>query len=322
MHGDTAAFEEICAAKRRELYITAYTMLGSKEDAEDAVQDTMLNMFRNIGNLRKPKAFNSWIYRILHDCCVNILRKKGRQLRTDPLGDEIIDAVADMDTRVEPEGALTDLEMSAEVYESIRLLPEKSRDTLILYYFGDLKYREIAEMTNTSIKTVSTNLIYAKKVLRERLREYGPGVTSLSAGIPLFGEGAKHILALSSKMAANIAIGAAGVACAAAVTYAALAVPDYAIALSGDCDCGHINPKSIELKGARAGDSPGEWELLARDGSAIFAGSLDSVTDYIQKLEKTRRDGRYKLRCVITSKNGARYAVSRGITIGDFAGDE
>jgi RNA polymerase sigma-70 factor (ECF subfamily) len=330
IHGDTAAFEEICAAKRRELYITALTMLGSKEDAEDAVQDTMLSMYRSIGKLQKPKAFNSWIHRILHDSCVNIIRKKERQLRANPLSEEIIEVVADLDVHLEPERALTDLEMSAEVYEAIRFLPEKSREALLLYYFGDLKYREIAEVTGTSIKTVSTNLMYAKKILKNQLKEYGPEMAALAAGLPIAGFGAKlkgglllakQLISFSPAASASVATGAATVACTAVIASAALAIPDYSIALTGDCDCGHINPETIELNGARPSDEVSFWALLGGDGETLCAGSLVQVTDYVQNLASARRDGHYTLRCRVTAKSGDYYTVSRNITIGNLDGD-
>jgi hypothetical protein len=109
---------------------------------------------------------------------------------------------------------------------------------------------------------------------------------------------------------------------AAVSAYGIFSAPGYEIALSGDCECGHINPHSIELEGKRAGDSLGEWELLAQNGETIYTGDLDTVTNYISGLEKTRRDGYYTLRCIITSKDGSRYAVTRGITLGNFERDE
>jgi RNA polymerase sigma-70 factor (ECF subfamily) len=347
IHGDKAAFEEIYAAKRRELYIVALTMLGSKEDAEDAVQETMLGMFRNIGNLRNPKAFNGWVHKILHDNCVNIIRKKERRISTVLLSEAIVDTVADADSDVEPEQILGKLEICAELYEAIRSLPEKSREALLLYYFSDMKYKEIAKATGSSIKTVSTNLIRAKKNLKAFLQEYYPDTASLAVLLPMLkiamlapaaGGGAalagakisggvlfgKNILASLSNLAIPAATGTAGVAgvaCVATIAYAILAPPGYEIALTGDCGCGHINPHHIELKGARAGDNLSAWEAIAEDGAILHTGDLPSITKYIKKLEDAHKHGHYTLRCEVTGKDGARYALSRDITIGNLAGD-
>jgi RNA polymerase sigma-70 factor (ECF subfamily) len=344
IHGDRAAFEEICAAKRRELSFAAMSMLGSKEDAEDAVQDAMISMYRNIGKLKNPEAFNAWAYKILHARCKNIIRGKVRRVRTTPLSEEMVNTIADRDIDGEPEKILGERELSAELRDAIETLPEKSREALVLYYFGDMKYREIAKATGSSVKTVSTNLIRAKRNLETLLKERYPEMASLpelpsaplsrplartaGGGMAAFGLKlkaglflGKEMLAASSGFTIPAAAGTAAAICAAAITYTTLAPPQYEIALAGDCDCGHINPHSIELKETRAGDRVGEWELLTREGETLSAGSLDSVTDYIRGLEKARRNGYYTLRCVVTSVNGGRYAVSRDITIGNFDRD-
>jgi RNA polymerase sigma-70 factor (ECF subfamily) len=333
MNGDMAAFEEICAAKRRELYFTALAMLGSNEDAEDAVQNAMISMFKNIGKLKKPEAVNSWMHKILHDNCVNIIRKNERQVPSAPLSDDLLETFADKDISGDPGKILGDKEIYEELYRGISLLPVKSREVIVLYYFSDMKYRDIAKLTDTSIKTVLTNLMKAKKHLKSYLKERYPEMLSLSSllsaiGVHTVGGGiATASLGMKggsgvSKAVASVVAGTVGVAVVAVTAYAILSTPDYTIALSGDCECGHINPQSIEIEGMREGDSPGEWELLAQNGSTLYAGDLDSVTSYISLLEETQRDGHYTLHCIITNKNGNRYDLSRNITIGNLAGDE
>ncbi|MDR2610199.1 MAG: hypothetical protein LBC58_01955, partial [Clostridiales Family XIII bacterium] len=150
----------------------------------------------------------------------------------------------------------------------------------------------------------------------------GGGIAATGAkikGAALIG---KNIFTALTHSAGPAAAGTAGAAVAAAIAYAVLAPPAYDIALTGDCDCGHINPRHIEMDGLRSGDTLGEWELLAADGTALNEGSLDSVTDYVHGLEKARRSGHYVLRCVVTTEKDGSYAVSRDITIGGLTGDE
>jgi RNA polymerase sigma-70 factor (ECF subfamily) len=350
MQGDEAAFAEICAVKFRDLYFAALVMLGSKEDAEDAVQDAMLSIFRNIGKLKNPKAFSAWTHKILHDSCVDIIRKSERRVYAIPLNDDIISDIECYDRDLAPEAVIGDKELSLGLYEAILSLPEKSREAFVLYYFGDMKYKDIAAATGSSVKTVSTNLIRAKKKLKIYLINHYPDMASLAVLIPAIKAGTlaevsgggiasigaklkgggfiiKEISkAISSNFAATATATTAGAACAATVTYAVLAVPvtapDYEILLSGDCECGHINPKKIELNGVLAGDRHDSWELLSSDGDAIYAGNIVSITEYINSLEKSQRHGHYTLRCVVTRENGKRYAMSRNITIGNLAGDE
>jgi hypothetical protein len=76
------------------------------------------------------------------------------------------------------------------------------------------------------------------------------------------------------------------------------------------------------MKGVRSGDTLGEWELLASDGTALHEGDLDSVTAYVRSLEDAHRNGHYTLRCVVTTEKDGVYAVSRAITIGTNVWDK
>jgi RNA polymerase sigma-70 factor (ECF subfamily) len=351
MNGDMAALTDIYAAKRRDMYFTARVMLGSKEDAEDAVQDAMLRIFLNIRNLKNPKAINSWIFRVLHNSCVDIIRKQSHAADKVTSPESPLFDIADEDGAVEPETLMSVNETSEELYEAIRALPEKSREALVLHYFGDMKYRDIARMTNTSIKTVSTNLIRAKKNLKNYLYEHYPemaAMASFSALMPALETGAfAHIAggtmaaagaklkgaALAGKGLATalsnspgpIAAGAAGVVCVTGIGYAVLAndvPPDYAIALESErCECGHINPEHIELRGARASDNVSGWEVVDADGERVFSGDLAAVTAYVTDMSSKHKDGIYELRCVVTDWRGKSYDISRGIAIGNYSGD-
>jgi RNA polymerase sigma-70 factor (ECF subfamily) len=329
MQGDVAAFEKIYAAKRPALYFTALSLLGSKENAEDAVQDAAIDLFRTITELKDPRAVNAWMHRIIYARCMDIMRGKYRQVKQASLTDEMLDYHADIDRDGNPDARLRYSELCEELYEGIRNLPEKSREALVLHYFSGMKYREIAETTGLSIKTVSTNLMRAKRILKSYLKDNYPEMASLSALLPVaagmkIGGGALlgKLGSITAGAGTHIAAGTAGVVCAAAVTYAVFAAPDYTIALTGDCGCGHINPTHIELKGARASDTVGEWELLGESGETLQAGGLPEITGYVKRLGKKKAGNHiYTLRCIITNKDGERFAVSREIAIGYFDGD-
>jgi RNA polymerase sigma-70 factor (ECF subfamily) len=323
IHGSGAAFEVIYEAKRRELYSTALRLLESPEDAEDAVQETLLDVFQRINKLKYPRALNVWLYKILYQKCTDVIRKRQRRRKIDTAltDDDVADMIPDEDRDYIPEKHAENGEISEMLREAIGALPKKSREAFILYYLNDMKYSEIAETTGTSVKTVSTNLIRAKRKLRSRLSIANAGfkgafVAKFSAGI--------------QGIAVKVGIGAVGALCAAGVSWYALAeepLPppepaSFHIALSGDdCECGHINPKSLALKGIRSGDVVSEWEVADASGDTVFAGGLAETTAYISNLETKGQNGTYLLRCVITDKYGYEYGVSREIVIGDYKGD-
>jgi RNA polymerase sigma-70 factor (ECF subfamily) len=325
--GSSKAFEEIYEAKYRELYLTALKVLGSPEDAEDAVQETLLNVFQRICRLKYPQALNSWMYKILHQRCVDIMRKKRRQPLVTLTDDDIADTVEDGNLDNMPDVCAMDMETREEIRDAILALPEKSREAFIFYYINDMKYNEIADATNTSTKTVSTNLLRAKRKLRTKLSAAEMGLK----GAVLFKLPAA--MDIAKNIAAKVGIGAAGAVCAAGVTWYALAgeppapVPEpepanFSITLeSYDCECGHINPAYIGIDGIRDGDTVSGWDVLRQGGETAFTGNLRDVTAYITSLEAEKEGGMYRLRCNITDRSGYEYHISREIAIGDYGGD-
>jgi RNA polymerase sigma-70 factor (ECF subfamily) len=181
MRGNGGAFDAICEAKRYELYSIALRLLGSPEDAEDAVQETLLAVFQSISKLKCACALNSWLYKILHQRCTDIMRKKKRRIYAVLTDDDIADTVADRDEEYLPEKHAIADELSVALCAAIFTLPEKSRDVLILYYLNGMKYSEIAKATGTSVKTVSTNLLRARRNLRSKLAVAGANLVDAIA---------------------------------------------------------------------------------------------------------------------------------------------
>jgi RNA polymerase sigma-70 factor (ECF subfamily) len=320
INGNMAAFEKICELKQHELYIAALKHLKSPEDAEDAVQDTLISALEYIHTLKDPRALNSWLYRILYQRCVDIMRSKKRQVSIVTTDDDIEDIVPDENREYLPEKHLEDEEMSAELYKAILTLPEKSRETFILYYLSDMKYREIADITDTSIKTVSTNLIRAKHKLRTQLA---------TTGMMLKGAFASKVSLIAQSVAVKVSIGTVGAICAAGVTWYAVAeepapLPEpepanFNITMeNAEGISSQTDPTDIGLEGIRSGDTVSAWDIVDAGGEVVYSGALDAVTAYITSLEKsasTHANVNYRLRCAITDKHGYKYNISREFVV-------
>ncbi|MDR0875308.1 MAG: sigma-70 family RNA polymerase sigma factor [Clostridiales Family XIII bacterium] len=166
--GDRAAFEELCRRKQRSILFTAYTMLGSNADAEDAAQETIITMYRSINELKSPEAVSAWIETIVRSRCIEILRRRTKYEGDEDIDDESI-VLVEENREFLPEAYAEDEAMSDRLYEIILGLPEKRRETILQYYYEDLSYKEIAEITGTSVKTVSTNLMKARKMIKDKL---------------------------------------------------------------------------------------------------------------------------------------------------------
>src|SRR5882762_7771590 len=81
--GDGDAFRELTEPHRRELQVHCYRMLGSLQDAEDALQDTLLSAWQSLGGFEGRSSIRTWLYRIATSRCLNALRSASRRVTTD-----------------------------------------------------------------------------------------------------------------------------------------------------------------------------------------------------------------------------------------------
>ena len=155
--GDPAAFGELYADVWKDLYRFAYYYLGNAEDAEDAVQETVLEAYKGIGRLKEPAAFKGWIFTILTACCkrrVGGLIRRREQVQLEERPELTADAGE--------EG----MSLSMELREALlQLKPEERRVVLMKVMMG-YKSHEIAEILHMSSGGVRSKLSRALQKLR------------------------------------------------------------------------------------------------------------------------------------------------------------
>lgn len=136
--GDVDAFTELYRGIYKDLYRTAFYMLGNPHDAEDVVSETVVDAFSSIGQLREAGAFRAWIFRIL---AVKCSRKRREYLkRTEELPEDL----AEKNSFVE----------DVMVRQAFAKLPKEDRMILSLHVFGGYKSSEIAAMLSRNENTV------------------------------------------------------------------------------------------------------------------------------------------------------------------------
>lgn len=142
------------------LYRYAYRLSGRVTDADDLTQDTFSKALTQLPQLRNPERVKSWLFSILRNAYLHRIRdeKRHRYHSLESVGD-IADEDIELPTDVDPKVLQTALNELDEVF----------RTPLILFYFDDFSYRDIAEQMDLPIGTVMSRLARAKAYLRTRL---------------------------------------------------------------------------------------------------------------------------------------------------------
>ncbi|MEP6960949.1 MAG: sigma-70 family RNA polymerase sigma factor [Acidobacteriota bacterium] len=162
--GDQDAFRDLFASHKDKVYSIALRFAGDHAAAMDIAQDTFLKLMDRIGQFRGESNFDSWLYRMVVNSCLDHRRKQRRWM---PMVEEFFDSF-----RAPEPTALQDLEkdeMQQQVQEIVAKLAPEHRMVVVLRYTEGLSYEEIAEILNCSRGTVASRLNRAHKILERRL---------------------------------------------------------------------------------------------------------------------------------------------------------
>jgi RNA polymerase sigma-70 factor (ECF subfamily) len=155
LRGDASAFEPLVARYQRVVFGVALRLVGDYEDARDVTQNTFIRAFEHLDSYDPGRRFFSWIYRIAVNESLNL--RRGRKPH-EPLGAPI--EVAGGQAR-----AVETRETAAAVEQALEQLTDEYREVLVLRFFGELSYEEIAEAVGVPEKTVKSRLFSARQRL-------------------------------------------------------------------------------------------------------------------------------------------------------------
>ena len=160
-YGDARAFGEIYASLCDEMYRYALYSLGSAEAAKDAVQDTALEAWKNIGKLKDENAAKAWFFKILSRSCKHILREK---YKADfaPLEADLPQVDTNENTALE-----------LDLLQLINALEADEKEIILLSVIGGLNSKEIAKATSINAATVRSKLSRTLAKLRKEIEEGG-----------------------------------------------------------------------------------------------------------------------------------------------------
>ncbi|MBR2716936.1 MAG: sigma-70 family RNA polymerase sigma factor [Oscillospiraceae bacterium] len=154
--GDGEAFTALIRAHEQSLYKIARSFFTDPMDAEDAVAQTVLDCWEKLDSLKKPAYFKTWLTRILINNCRDLLRAGARIVPLDEM----------------PERPGAEDEHSGLYFEALlACLPEIYRPVMTLYYGEGFRAREIAELLDIPVGTVTARLKRGREQLQEKLRK-------------------------------------------------------------------------------------------------------------------------------------------------------
>jgi len=170
MAGDEAAARELHDAHYPAVLRLAYMLLQHLQDAEDAAQDAFVYAFEHLAQYNPERAaFATWLKIIVTSRCRD--RQRRRRIKWLSL-QELVEAGLEPEDETpnhQPDVVLELVGVQQVVWEALRQVPRKSRQALILRYFGDLSYPEMAQALGCPVSTAKSRVIYGHQVLARLL---------------------------------------------------------------------------------------------------------------------------------------------------------
>jgi RNA polymerase sigma-70 factor (ECF subfamily) len=173
--GDHQAFAALVADARPRALAVALKVLRNPDDAEDAVQDAFLKVWRYLGRFEGRASFSTWIHRIVMNASLDLVRRQSCRPEAHTESEEATDRKAAEPAHEEtPEHALAEAQTSAIVRTALASLSPPHRQALTLREFEDRSYEEIAVASKVPIGTVMSRLHHARRKLADSLRDAEP----------------------------------------------------------------------------------------------------------------------------------------------------
>ena len=169
--GRTRRFRELVDRHKDRALTLAMRILEERREAEEAVQDAFVKVYRNAAQFRGDSTFHTWFYRILYNECLSRLRRSRNapaMLTTDDS-----EEMGLLDEDAMTDGPILASEARSSIVVEFEKLAEHYRTALTLFYLQELQYEEIAVIMNVPVGTVKSYLFRGKQLLRKHLGAFG-----------------------------------------------------------------------------------------------------------------------------------------------------
>jgi RNA polymerase sigma-70 factor (ECF subfamily) len=165
--GDQQAFGDLVRLHQHAVYNLAYRMLGNRVESEDAAQETFLRAYANLERYDMERPFRTWLLSITSNYCIDRLRR--RRLMWLSLDEPLPPHAALHSDETEPEDAVIDSERNALIQTLLAELSPEYRAAVVLHYWYDCSYAEIASILDTTESAIKSRLFRARQTLATRM---------------------------------------------------------------------------------------------------------------------------------------------------------
>lgn len=162
--GNTAAFTVLATRYRRRILSLGYSFFKNGDDAEDFLQDVLVKLYTSLGSFRGDSRFSTWLMRVAYNTAVNSIKRRKTYVSLAEDFD-----IMDPDENPEEEHLRTCSREAVRI--AMETLPERFRVCVDMYFFYDMPYADISEVTGLPVNTIKSHVFRAKKILRETLDE-------------------------------------------------------------------------------------------------------------------------------------------------------
>lgn len=189
VHHDPIGFDFLVRKYQREAYLHALALLGNRDDAAEACQESFARAFASLPRLEELTAFYPWFYRVLRNCCLNLLQRRRTArayLQTEARGESGPEVFAS------PESALCRDQEAAEILATLASLQLEFREILTLKYLRGHDYQTLSSLLGIPRGTVMSRLYHARKAFQTAYLERARHAPTDAAGIERSRHGELH----------------------------------------------------------------------------------------------------------------------------------
>ena len=173
-NGDQESFEKLVRLYEKRVFSLTSRMCRNSADAEEAAQEAFLAAWQALPAFRGDASFATWLYRLVSNACVDILRREGRhQVMAGPSLDDEESSPEPPDKSPSPHALAERAELRRQIEAGLAALPPEYRQVLILREIHQCTYDEIAQICSIDLGTVKSRINRGRKRLRKILLESG-----------------------------------------------------------------------------------------------------------------------------------------------------